>query len=396
MPRRLLGIFILLLVSVSSMQAQGDVALFTVGTDTIGLKEFEYHFSASSERNVHVFSQTYLRFKQKVLWAKELRLDTLKTYLRQKEQFRRARSNQVSAQWDKRYSSKGGEWIKVIHFTRPLSQRASKEEEQQAMVYMDSLYASLNVKENVKFEEFPWIQTRFLLNEWQEQLDDLDKGTYSKPFCSPLGVHIVAWTGRLVMEENGNTSLPGYECIRAKEVEEALLVASLERHLEERISCSGAELDRYFRVHKEKYGWGTPHYKGAVIHCQDKKEAKRIKKYLKNFPMELWQDAWKRIPADVSSGCLVETGLFAIGVNPYIDQLVFKCGEFQSKQDYPYTWVLGKKMKKGPSSYKDVLEKVEKDCRKAKKEAEMEAFLQKYQVEINEEVLKTVNRCGNK
>ena len=112
--------------------------------------------------------------------------------------------------------------------------------------------------------------------------------------------------------------------------------------------------------------------------------------------MELWQDAWKRMPADVSSGCLVETGLFVIGTNSYVDRLVFKCGEFQVKEGYPYVWVLGKKMKKGPASYKDVSVKVEKDCRKAKKEAEMEAFLQKYQVEMDEEVLKTVNRCGNK
>jgi peptidyl-prolyl cis-trans isomerase SurA len=58
--------------------------------------------------------------------------------------------------------------------------------------------------------------------------------------------------------------------------------------------------------------------------------------------------------------------------------------------------VLGKKMKKGPESYKDVSGKVEKNFRKAKKEAEMEALIQKYRVEIDEEVLKTVNRCGNK
>jgi hypothetical protein len=39
---------------------------------------------------------------------------------------------------------------------------------------------------------------------------------------------------------------------------------------------------------------------------------------------------------------------------------------------------------------------LEKDCRIAQKEAETEAFIQKYQVEINEEVLKTVNHDGIK
>ena len=40
--------------------------------------------------------------------------------------------------------------------------------------------------------------------------------------------------------------------------------------------------------------------------------------------------------------------------------------------------------------------KVEKDCRKARKKAEMQAFMQKKRVEIDKEVLKTVNRAENK
>ena len=53
-------------------------------------------------------------------------------------------------------------------------------------------------------------------------------------------------------------------------------------------------------------------------------------------------------------------------------------------------------MKKGPASYKDVRKKVEKDCREEKKKTEMEAFMQKFPIEFNEEVLKTVNHFRNK
>ena len=56
----------------------------------------------------------------------------------------------------------------------------------------------------------------------------------------------------------------------------------------------------------------------------------------------------------------------------------------------------GKKLKKGPEDYRDVREKVEKDWREGKKKAEMEAIIQKYRVEIDKEVLKTVNRAENK
>ena len=74
MPRRLLGVFILLLVSVSVMQAQGDVALITVGNETVSKEEFEYHLGKSSEKHARVFAQTLGHFMQKVQWAKELGL----------------------------------------------------------------------------------------------------------------------------------------------------------------------------------------------------------------------------------------------------------------------------------------------------------------------------------
>ena len=117
---------------------------------------------------------------------------------------------------------------------------------------------------------------------------------------------------------------------------------------------------------------------------------------MKKYSESQWEDAWKQMPDDVSQGCLMEIGLFAIGTNPYVDKLAFKCGTFEPLADYPYTWMMGKKLKKGPADYTDVRVQLEKDCRIAQKEAETEAFIQKYQVEINEEVLKTVNHDGIK
>ena len=85
MPRRLLGIFILLLVSVFPMQAQGDAVLFTVGSDTVCLGEFEYRLGRSLDKRGHVLLQTWARLKQKVQWAKELGLDTLEAYCQQRD-----------------------------------------------------------------------------------------------------------------------------------------------------------------------------------------------------------------------------------------------------------------------------------------------------------------------
>ena len=118
--------------------------------------------------------------------------------------------------------------------------------------------------------------------------------------------------------------------------------------------------------------------------------------YLKKYPEALWQEAVKRMPDELKRECLVEAGLFPIGANPFVDKLAFKCGEYSPLSDYPYVDLIGKRLKKGPADYRDVREKLEKECLNGKKMAQMEAFMQKYAVEIDKEVLKTVNRAVNK
>ena len=397
MPRRLLGIFILLLVFVSMMQAQGEVVLLTVGGETIGKEEFEYYWSQSSEERAHVFAQTYGRFIQKVQWAKELGLDTLPTYRERVSYYRRIVEHRARKQERKgSHRGKEEEWIKLKHVTWPLRQHESRRKEKEAKAYIDSLYVSLKGGAEVAFETLSWIQTRHLLKEWQVQLENLPKGEFSEPFYSSQGIHIIAWTDRMKGEPAEKVMLDHTQSFRMEELENGLLVASLDAYLEDTLVCSESDLENYFEKNREQYGWGIPHYRGAVIHCQDKKEAKKIKKYLSKYPIALWKDAWERMPKEISEKCLMEIGMFSIGKNPYVDKLAFKCGEYQPLKDYPYTWVLGKKLKKGPTGYQDVYEDLKEDCLKAKKEAEIEAFIQKNKVEIDEEVLKTVNRCRNK
>lgn len=395
MPRRFLGILILLLVSVARGRAQGDVALFAVGNDTVTRGEFEYHWKRSHEKRMDVFLQKYGCFKKKVQYAKELGLDTLTEYRLAKEHSLRM-FDRKGTDARKHASSSGHEWIRLLHVTCPLSQQASKRQALDAEAYLDSVYAVWKEGGQIRSEELAWVQTRYLLNEWQRQLDGLERNEFSRPFYSPLGVHLIAWTDK--RHESGRNGLDSEadEAFRGKEMEEGLLVALLDTYVEQRTNCTEQELEAYFGQHRSDYGWGVPHFRGAVIHCQDKKEAKRIKKYLQSYPEELWQDAWERMPDDVSKDSRMVAGLFAIGENPYVDKLVFKCGTFEPLESYPYTWVLGKKLKKGPKELRDVREKVARDCKKDKKEAEMRSVMRKYALEMDEEVLKTVNREGNK
>lgn len=399
MPRRLLGVFMLLLASVFVVQAQGDAVLFTVGTDTVYRREFECLYRTSSPKDVNGFLEKLVDWKRRVQYARELKLDTMDAYRKQKDVYRQAWKRQQAIsenRKEKRTSRK--EWIRLMHVSYPLKQNTDKDTILKGKLWLDSLYVLAQKGHSLgeSAKELPWVQTRYLLKEWQEQLKGLESGQWSKPFVSPLGIHMVAWVERTMEQPQEPIAMVKNEAYRLKEIEESLLAIELERYWQRTIVCSERELEAHFKKHRSDYGGGTPHFRGAVIHCQNKKEAKAIKKYLKQYPEALWEEAMERIPVEVSAGCRMERGLFAIGANPYVDHLAFKCGTSQPLPDYPYAWVLGKKMKKGPDDYRDVRSRLENDCLKKKKEAEKDALKHKYQVEINDEVLKTVNHDRNK
>ena len=226
MPRRLLGIWVLLLVSVLVGRAQGDVVLLTVNDEAVTRSEFEYHFRNSLEKRVDVFLETYGRFKQKVFVAKELGLDTLLSYRRCVEDLLLLMKDQDAGL---NISGIGKEWVQLKVVTYPLKQSVGNDEISRGKCYMDSLY---NVWQESSFQmeipsEVSWLQARFLLDEWQKELKNLNRGEWSKPFFSPLGIHLIAWLDR----RQGNDFHPEFSfsdsCFRKKGMEEGLLPGDL-------------------------------------------------------------------------------------------------------------------------------------------------------------------------
>ena len=144
-------------------------------------------------------------------------------------------------------------------------------------------------------------------------------------------------------------------------IREALLAAVLEKKFYKPVIYTDTDLEHFFKTNRKDYVWELPHYRGAVIHCRDKKQAKRIKKLLKKHPFADWNEAFVKTMGQMKQPPRMECGIFQIGTNPYIDKLVFKCGEYTPVEGLPYTFVLGKKLKKGPESYEDVKDKVIQD-----------------------------------
>ena len=95
----------------------------------------------------------------------------------------------------KRYSAQG--WVRLEEIFIPLPQYASRREVEQACRRMDSVYVSL--QRGVSFETYVkdkedsvrWRPKVALLDEFSRPLETMRIGTYSEPFLSPLGVHII-------------------------------------------------------------------------------------------------------------------------------------------------------------------------------------------------------------
>ena len=401
MPRRLLGILIFLLVSVLVARAQGDVVFLKIGEEKVFKSEFEYYFNRSHCASPKEFLNDFVTYKAKALYARDMGLDTLPDFIAQRMYYLQALDGLVNKDSLVGQGSYGTdeEWLEIWHITRPIKQHADKADECRVKAYMDSISSVLKKGDGNEMEigKLFWIPQRFLLSEWKKVLEGLEKQEISMPFYSPMGLHIISWKDKradriLLGEEEAFEKKPAYSH-RVKEVEDALLVMALS--MKQTISCSDADLEDFFYDHRRDYQWDYPHYRGAVFHCKDKKVGKAIKKYLKRYDCHLWESVLNGNEAAFSGSYKMEYGLFQIGKNEYVDKLIFKCGSFEPLDDYPYTFVMGKKLK-APESYKDVREKVLEDFLAFQEKRWNDALEHKYEVEINEEVLKTVNNSGNK
>lgn len=444
MPRKIAGVMLLLLVSVFEMWAQGEVVLRIDG-QPVGLSEFEYYYRKDPAQTLESFMQSFVDYKLKARYAHDAGMDTLPSFRIQQDYYQGIllkphlmdkNGEEQEARWmyeRGKQRLQTNDWIRIAHISKYLPQNATRQAEVAARQLMDSIYSALRGGSDFAALAFqysddaesrnvggllPWMPVNKNVQEWVDRLSALEKDRISTPFYSPLGIHIVKWIDRKpsvsyeerreqildCLETDGHWTLRDVPtndrnmALCVQELHEGLLVACLDKVFQSG-SDKGYEekdLERYYKLHESDYKWNLPHYKGAVFHCKDKKTASTIKKYLKDKPIAVWSAALERYIGDPNVvGTRMETGVFQIGENPYVDKLVFECGSFQPDPVLPYTFVMGKKLKKGPEDYVDVKERVIRDYSAAYGDTFMKKLREKYKVEINQEVLKTVNYNGS-
>ncbi|WP_455590415.1 peptidylprolyl isomerase [Bacteroides sp.] len=156
--------------------------------------------------------------------------------------------------------------------------------------------------------------------------------------------------------------------------------------------ADSAALKKYFSDHRSEYVWESPRYRGAALYSINKKLVKQARKLLKELPPYMWKDAIRLNYNLISAVPLVhiEQGVFAEGDNEFIDKMVFKKGDTPLTKSYPFTAVLGEKQK-GPVYYREVLDELIEDYQNYLDLQWAERLRASSKVEINQEVLKTVN-----
>ena len=177
------------------------------------------------------------------------------------------------------------------------------------------------------------------------------------------------------------------------EFKQKLLLEELtRRELEERIFRDSTGIEDFFELHRQDYRLPLPRYQGILVLCSNRKVAREVKKLLRQNPSDRWVALLKNQFEGIKNQLIrVEEGPFVIGSNACIDKKIFKQGKYKDPASQPRL-VLNGEVEWNPSSYLEVEEQVLADYKAYLKKKWEEKLLVSWGRELNEEVLKTVNK----
>ena len=346
--------------------------------------------------------------------------------------------------------------VRPSHILLRLSTKATAQQQEKIKQRMDSVYRALQggadfaemakkVSEDAgsaaRGGELPWIAPSQTLKEFEDVAYSLAPGQMSKPFLSPVGYHVILMKERKQLEPFDSLKATIIESIERrgirndiadmklrrkvaesdgtldadqimqqqadsiaavnpemrylfKEYHDGLLLYEIStREVWDKASSDEAALKAWFDTHKKNYAWKEPRYKGIAYHVKTKQDVKAVKNCVKKLPFDQWNEALRTtFNPDSIIRIRVEKGIFKPGDNATIDKMVFKQNaSAKVNPDYPIDAVFGKKVKR-PDDYTDVRPQVVEDLQDYLEQEWVADLRRRYQVEVNKEVLKTVNK----
>ncbi len=345
--------------------------------------------------------------------------------------------------------------IHPAHIFLHVAQQAPQAEVDKAKARIDSIYAALkggakfeelaiNLSQDLGSARngglLPWISPNQTLKEFEDKAYELQPGEMSQPFLSPAGYHIVLMKERKQLEPYDSLRNNILRFIEQRNIRERIIDSKIDtltkmasvskeelmdnmadslqtidpelknlireyhdglllyeisnREVWEKASKDEAALAAYFNKNKKKYVWDEPRFKGMAYHVKVAEDVKAVKDCVKKLKFDEWADALRKtFNNDSIIRIRVEKGLFKKGDNALIDHEVFKVDTTATPvKDYPIDATYGKILKKGPEDYTDVRGLVTADYQDELEKEWVAGLRRKYAVEINREVLNTVNK----
>lgn len=150
-------------------------------------------------------------------------------------------------------------------------------------------------------------------------------------------------------------------------------------------------LQQLFTDNLSKYQWETPRYKGYVIHAKDKSTLKKVKELIKRYPNQdtLGQILIQELNSDSIKNIYIEKGLWGKGENGFIDRTIFKSKNNREIIGYP-EFVISGKLINSPETFEDVRGLLISEYQTILEKEWIESLRKKYKVEINDDVLKSI------
>lgn len=456
-------------ISLVVVAQDADPVLMRIDGKEVRRSEFEYALNKNNatlgkdRKVVKEYLPMYVDFKLKVAEAEALRLDTLSTFV---EELRSNRAQlaetylvdmdyierEAHAIYAKDSATIGKDgFLNLAHIFVPLKQQATAEQIAAAKATADSAYAFLqnghNLAEAAKAVKIPAntlqpfeVVRGQVYAEFEEVAFALADSTYSKPFRSPAGYHVVMRYGKRpfgrfdeyrnaivsMLEKRGirnaarivkgkelakefgggltpeqalaredsllETKYPDFGNLMIEYHDGLLFFEVCTREVWNKASSDESGLAKYFKKNKKRYKFETPRFRGAVVYANSKEDIAKAQQLFKDAPLDEYRNIIKEnFYVDSVFTIRMETGVFSIGDNAWIDKIVFNQGDGgRMKRGFELVDTVGTILEK-PQSYKDVRGQVVNDYQKYLEERWVKSLRKKYKVDIDKDVLKTVN-----
>ena len=342
-------------------------------------------------------------------------------------------------------------FLRVSHIMFPLRQKATADDVAQTKAKADSAYQMLNAGMDYAAVAYRYMgvypDTFEILRgqafkEFEDAAYKLRNGGFTHPVMSPAGLHIIKRISHrpfgtykeyrsniLAILEKRNVKQVaryrlGYQLAKnmapgttpeealaredslldtkypefgnlMREYRDGLLFFEISnREVWQKAANDEKGLEKFFKKNKKKYKFDAPRFRGAVIYANSEEDVKLAQKLLKDAPVDRYKEIVEQnFTKDSVCTIRLEAGVFPIGENAWVDKEAFGQGKGgRLKRGYKMAGTVGTILKKKPETYKDVKGAVVSDYQQYLEKEWMKSLRKKYNVEVYEDVLKTVNK----